>query len=151
MKYIKVLLLKFIIMTIVLWVVLGLVFGISFVDILITSIVLTAVSFLIGDLYFLPKIGNVGAAMVDFVVALAGVWALGAFLFEEPVGLGTAALVSAFGSSLGELLVHWYMKTVVTPADDREASGYYEKDLQTEFGSEIEPDTKQAGKKDPLE
>lgn len=151
MKYITSLLIKFVIMTAVLWLILGGVFGVSFGDMLITSILLTGVSFIIGDLYVLPRIGNVGAAMVDFVLALAGVWVLGSFLFEEPISLGTASLVAAFGVSIGELLVHWYMKTKVTPARERVNPGFYERDLQTEFSSEIVPDTKQGERKDPQE
>lgn len=151
MKYITSLLIKFVIMTAILWVILGGVFGVSFADIIITSIVLTGLSFIIGDLYFLPMIGNVGAAMIDFILALAGVWALGSFLYEEPISLGTASLTAAVGVAVGELLVHWYMKTKVTPADVRGNPGYYERDLQTEFSSEIEPDSKQEEKKNPQE
>lgn len=151
MKYITSLLIKFIIMTAVLWVILGGAFGVSFADILITSVVLTGLSFVIGDLYFLPMIGNVGAAMVDFVLALAGVWALGSFLFEEPVNLGTASLTAAIGVAIGELLVHWYMKTKVTSATVSQGPGYYDRNLQTEFGSEIEPDIKQDEEKNKQE
>ncbi|ASK64239.1 hypothetical protein CFK37_00335 [Virgibacillus phasianinus] len=128
-------------MTIVLWAILGGLFDVSFTNIIITSVVLTGASFIIGDLYFLPKMGNVGAAMVDFVLALAGVWALGAFLFDNAVPLGTASLLSAFGIALGELLVHWYMKKQFV-TDDTKMPGYYNRDLQTEFSSELEPDTK---------
>lgn len=145
MNYFSTLLIKFIIMTGVLWVILGLMFEIPFVDILITSLVLTGVSFIVGDLYVLPKIGNVGAAMMDFILTLAGVWALGAFLFEEPSArLGTIALVSAFGIALGEILVHWYIKTQSTGQATR--PGYYETDLQTEFSDELEPSIKKKNK-----
>lgn len=141
MNYITTLLIKFILMTGVLWVILGLMFEVPFADILITSIVLTGASFIIGDLYVLPKIGNVGAAMIDFVLALAGVWLLGSFLFDEPsVRLGTVSLVSAIGISLGELLVHWYIKKQLT--GETTTPGYYETNLQTEFSDELEPSIK---------
>lgn len=141
MKYITALLIKFILTTGVLWVILGAVFEVSFADILITSLVLTGASFIIGDLYILPKIGNVGAAMVDFILALTGVWALGSFLFEGPIQLVPASLLSAIGIALGEILVHWYMKKQFMTGQAT-MPGYYDRNLQTEFGDELEPDTR---------
>lgn len=147
MKYIPTLLVKFIIITAVLWTILGFMFEVSFANVLITSIVLTGASFIIGDLYVLPKIGNVGAAMVDFVLALGGIWMLGLFLFDEPsIRLGTISLVSAVGISLGEILVHWFMAKQLTKGD-MTISGYYDNELLTEYSDELEPDIKNKNKR----
>ncbi|ASN06454.1 YndM family protein [Virgibacillus necropolis] len=147
MKYITALVIKFILTTGVLLMILGAVFEVSFADILITSLVLTGASFIIGDLYVLPKIGNVGAAMVDFALALAGVWVLGSFLFEGPIPLGSASLLSAIGIAIGELLVHWYMKKQFMTGQAT-MPGYYDRNLQTEFSDELEPDTSKKNKRD---
>ncbi|WP_404451774.1 YndM family protein [Virgibacillus necropolis] len=147
MKYITALLIKFVLITAVLWFILGVQFEVSFANILITSLVLTGASFIIGDLYVLPKIGNIGASMVDLVLALAGVWAIGSILYAEPIPLGTASLLSAVGIAIGELLVHWYMKKQFITGEAT-MPGYYDRELQTEFSDELEPDTKKNNKKD---
>lgn len=134
-------------MTAVLWIILGGVFEVPFADILITSLVLTGASFIIGDLYVLPKIGNIGASMVDFVLALAGIWAIGSILYEGPIQLGSASLLSAIGIALGELLVHWYMKKQFITGQAT-MPGYYDRNLQTEFSDELEPETKRNHKRD---
>ncbi|HLR69287.1 YndM family protein [Virgibacillus alimentarius] len=140
MKYIAVLFMKFVLATGVLWLVLGGLEGVSFASILIISIVLTAISFIVGDLYLLPKMGNIGATMADAVLALAVVWSMGALLFTQPIGLDTVSLVSAVGIALGELLVHWYVKKQFI-SDESTIQGLYDHDLQTEYGEEIKPDT----------
>lgn len=106
--YLKPLLMKFVMITVVLWVVLSLLFGVSFADVLITSVVLTIVGY-VGDVFILPKIGNVWAAISDFVIAYAVIYFLGSFLYEQSVSLGTASFVSALVLMIGELWLHRYM------------------------------------------
>lgn len=147
MKYTPSLLIKFIIITGTLWVFLGFMFQVSFVNVLITSITLTGASFIIGDLYLLPKIGNIGAAMVDFVLAFGGIWILGSLLFDEPpIRLETISLVSAVAISLGEILVHWYINKQVAP-EHTIMSGYYDNKLLTEYSDELELDMKKKNKR----
>ncbi|UOR11425.1 DUF2512 family protein [Halobacillus amylolyticus] len=113
MKYIQALLIKFVMMTAVLWFFLGVFFGISLMDILITSIALTVVSFAIGDLLILPNIGNTTATVADMGLAFVGVWILGSFLFETPVSLGTISFFLAVAITIGEFFFHGYMKKLI--------------------------------------
>ncbi|UOQ94668.1 YndM family protein [Halobacillus shinanisalinarum] len=113
MKYIQALLIKFVMMTAVLWFFLGVFFGISFFDILITSIALTVVSYIIGDLLILPNIGNTAATVADMFLAFVGVWVLGSLLFETSVSLGTISFFLAIAITIGEFFFHGYMKKLI--------------------------------------
>ena len=139
----KSLVMKFVMTLAVLWIVLGWFYGISFTDILILSLIITGIGY-VADLYILPRAGNVFASALDFGLALLIVWFLGAYLFEDPVPLATAAILSAIALTIGELFFHRYMERLrgndtgdtMTMEDQR---GYYNRtDLQTEFGKEFD-------------
>lgn len=127
-------------MTVALWIVLGLMFDVNFGSILATSIILTIVSFLLGDLYVLPKYENTVATMADFGLAFAGVWAIGYFLYDQPISLRFAALLSALLISIGEIFFHRYLanRVMVTGSMPRKhADPVTTGNLRTEFGSEL--------------
>ena len=137
---IKALIWKFIMVTVVLWVVLGL-FGVSFGDILLTSIVLTGVSY-IGDRIVLPRVGNVSATLADLVLSFVVIWLLGSFLYEEPIQLVAASLTSAIIITAGEFLFHLYLQKQAPPDEkpqqEEKINVYQKNNMQTEFGSEVE-------------
>ncbi|MCZ8541677.1 YndM family protein [Psychrobacillus psychrodurans] len=139
--YMKALFMKFLMITAVLWVVLSLIYEVSFTDVVITSVVLTAVGY-VGDVFILPKIGNVWAAISDFVIAYAIIYFLGSYIYEQPLALGTAAFISALILMVGELLLHRYMHTNIfepRKSNPNEKVGYYNRtNLQTEFAEEVE-------------
>src|SRR5690625_776731 len=95
MRYAIALLIKFIMSTALLSIILGGFYGISFANILTVSILLTGISFIIGDLYVLPRFENISAAVVDFGLSFIGVWLLGYLLFIQPINLGVEAFISS--------------------------------------------------------
>jgi len=137
----KAFLIKWIMVLAVLWIVLGWFFGVSFTDILITSVVLTVIGY-VGDAFILPRVGNVFAAITDFVLAYAVVWMMGNMLIEEPIALGTASFISALIITVGELFFHRFMGNHVIDketTDPHDKKGYYQQgNLQTEFGEDID-------------
>ncbi|WP_082676347.1 YndM family protein [Shouchella shacheensis] len=139
MRYISALIIKVILMTAILWIVLGGVFNVSMAGVLTITVVLTALSFILGDLYVLPKYGNMAAITVDFGLALAGIWVLGALLFGSTELFGEAALTAAAMISVGEWFLHRYMKTHVfkNEPSSTEKERFPRYQLQTEFGSEM--------------
>ncbi|SES30858.1 Protein of unknown function [Psychrobacillus sp. OK032] len=141
--HVKAFLMKFVLTTAVLWVILGLFFDVNFTDVLITSVVITVVGF-IGDLFVLPRIGNVLAAITDFVLAMVVVWVLGSNIFEVPIPLGTASFVSALALMMEELFFHRYMAShIFEPKikNPENKTGYYQRtNLQTEFAQEVDVD-----------
>lgn len=150
----KAFLMKFVMTIVALWIILGFFYDVNFTDILITSTVLVVVGF-IGDMFILPRIGNVLAAIVDFFLALVVVWLLGAIIFDGPIGLGTASFISALAIMMGELFLHRYMDSHIfepRKKNPEEKAGYYQRTaLQTEFAEEVDIDklsekTKEKGK-----
>lgn len=109
MKYLVGLGIKFGMMLAVIWIVLGGFFEVAFSDVLAISAILTVVSFL-GDVFILPGIKNVTAAIADFFLAWAGVWAIGSFFIEQQIALGTASFIAALILTVGEIFFHMYMR-----------------------------------------
>lgn len=130
--------------TAVLWIVLSLFYDVSFTDVLITSVVLSVVGY-VGDVFLLPIIGNVWAAIGDFVIAYAVIYFLGSYIYEQPIALGTASFISALILMVGELLLHRYMHTNIfepRKSNPFEKAGYYNRtNLQTEFAEEVDIDS----------
>lgn len=139
--YIKSLLIKLIMTIVVLWVVLGWVYGVSFTDVLITSVILTGVAF-IGDVYILPRIGNVFTSIADFGLALVVIWLVGSYLFEQPIPLWSAAFLSALLIMMGELFFHRYIESNIIEkqiSNPKDKKGYFQRtNLQTEFGEDMD-------------
>ena len=126
--------------TVVLWIVLGL-YGVGLGTILTTSVLITGVSFIVGDIFILPRFGNTVATVADFGLTLAMIWLVNTYLFEPFVGLGTASLISAFVIALGEIFFHLYMQSQVFKNEElwsKENEGLNQRDMLTEFGSEVD-------------
>lgn len=109
MQYTKAFFIKLAMTIVMLWIVLGLFFGVSFGNILLIGAILTIVAFL-GDVFVLPKVGNITAAAGDFLLAFFSVWALGAILFGQSLAVFSAAFLSALFIGAGELFYHRYFK-----------------------------------------
>ena len=121
--------------TAVIWIVLGY-YGVELLNIFITSIALTVLGF-IGDIFLMPKIGNMLATFGDFILALAVVWLIGTYLFDPSVPAGRAAFIISLILIIGEMYLHQYIKLhifeprVTNPSDK---AGYYqETNTQLEF------------------
>ncbi|PFJ17613.1 hypothetical protein COD67_17610 [Bacillus cereus] len=76
MKHIVALLIKYIAITAVLLIILGIFQGISIPRVLLISLFLTGATYLIGDLFILPKYRNPIATIADFGLSFFGVWLL---------------------------------------------------------------------------
>ncbi|WP_077328381.1 YndM family protein [Virgibacillus siamensis] len=141
MDHVKALIIKFIMCTAVLWIVLGAFYGVGFGDILMLSVLLTAVSYIVGDLLLLPRFENWGATLVDLGLTFLGIWFLGPLLFEENIPLGTAAIFSAIVIAVGEYFFHKYMEKEVLDDWDQfvtdEDRDVERAKVQTEFSEEL--------------
>ncbi|MFD1415096.1 YndM family protein [Oceanobacillus jeddahense] len=136
MKYISAFLIKFVFTTGILWITLGMIFNISFSNLLLTSLILTAVAFA-GDMLILPRIGNVAAAVGDFALAYVGIWGIGSFLFEGVFSVDAAALIAAFLISISELFYHRYLRNFVFDHVDKKESHFNPDNMQTEISEEF--------------
>ncbi|MCY8976727.1 DUF2512 family protein [Bacillus atrophaeus] len=111
MVHVKALAIKGIMTIIVLYLVLGLGFNFTFGDTLLMTIVLGVISYLLGDLYVLPKWNNMIATVADFGLAFLVVWLMGMPLSMglSPGMLALAALFAAIVMAIGEYFFHFYM------------------------------------------
>ncbi|GAA0591014.1 YndM family protein [Virgibacillus siamensis] len=141
MDHVKALIIKFIMCTAVLWLVLGAFYGVEFGNILMLSVLLTVISYIIGDLFLLPRFENWGATLADLGITFVGIWFLGPLLFEENLQIGTAAVITAIIIAVGEYFFHKYMEREVLDDRDRfvtdEERDVEQSKLQTEFSEEI--------------
>lgn len=142
MEHIKALLIKFVLCTAMLFVVLGLFFGVDFGEVLTISVVLTGASYFIGDLWILPKYGNVSATIADFGLAFIVLMLLGGAIIDDAIPLFAASLISAAAIAIGEAFFHNYMANqVLTNANNnnnRQAGNYKDTDLRTEAAEETD-------------
>lgn len=139
MKFIGPLLIKYSVTTAILWIVLGLYFNVTFIDILATSSILTALAYL-GDIFILPIIGRTAALIVDFALTWVVVWSIGNAIFQGPISLGTAAFISAIATTVGEFFFHRYLNNQVFRNNRRNENKiiyFPRRNFQTEFSSEI--------------
>jgi hypothetical protein len=137
MNSIRALIIKFIMITAIVWIIFGL-YGFTFGDILVSSVLLTGVSYIVGDRIILPRFGNVAATVADFGLVFIMLWFLGSYLFEPVDGLGTASFIAAVIIGIGEALFHRYLEREV-PDDITIPEEYdFRRSMLTEFGSEEE-------------
>lgn len=111
MKYAIPLLIKFILITFGIGVVLWM-FGMSFANILYLSALTTVLS-LIGDLFILPRYGNVAATIADFGIVFFVVLFGSAFLLGSVDRVGWAAITPAILIALTEAFLHKYLRKQV--------------------------------------
>ncbi|GGE26287.1 membrane protein [Pullulanibacillus camelliae] len=109
LKHFAPLLIKFIMVFAVLYVVAGLFYEWSFSSVLWTSIVLTVVAYLIGDLWILSTAGNVMATLIDFILGLSILWILGNVFLDRAVSMVREPMISALIIAAGEWLFHKYL------------------------------------------
>nr|WP_198044747.1 YndM family protein [Lysinibacillus timonensis] len=140
MKYTKAFFIKLVMTIGVLWVVLGLFFNVSFGDIFVIGTVLTLIAF-VGDMFLLPKMGNVLAAVTDLALAFLIVWALGGYLFDDNISLLSAAFLASLFIWGGELYYHRYLRDhVFTNVEQTANFTPVNRQLQTEFSEEFDKD-----------
>jgi len=147
MKHVSALIIKFIISSVLL-IMLALFDTVDITEILLMSLILTAVGYVIGDMIVLPRYGNLTACITDFFVYFGGIWVLTQIMVEGVYPFILFAGFTAFFIALSESLFHLYMENRVFPdngGDDKDqfSSGRY----QTEFAEEKDVDRSRKDKK----
>src|SRR5690625_3530993 len=125
----------------ILWVIMGGFYGIGFGHILLLNILITGVSFILGDLYVLPKFENWGATIADFFLVLATVWLYGTYVIPQLFPVLSVAALSALLIGVGEYFIHKYVDRLLLHQEVRtvDRRNISTSELQTEFGEEIDP------------
>lgn len=138
MRHLKGIALKLIATIPLLYVILGVLYDMSFRNVLLISLVLGIVSYIIGDLFILPKTNNLIATAADFGLALLVIW-----FMSENLAYGdnifTMSLIAALGVTLFELLFHMYMANNVLNGDRSNQKEKVRLQYQTEASDELTP------------
>lgn len=106
-------LIKFVAIAIILVIALPLISTMNIIQSLITAVVLTALAYVIGDLYILPRTNNTYASIADAGTAFVVIWFMNFILTGAPINLiGLLALAVIIG--VAEYFFHKYaIDTVV--------------------------------------
>ncbi|WP_445614050.1 YndM family protein [Geobacillus sp. YF-1] len=110
MRHLLALTLKYLLTATVMFAILPLFLRISSAEILSFSLWLTLAAYALGDLYLLPRLGNVSATIADFGFVFVAVWiGVGAFYDTGGGAVVNAAFFAALLAAFGELLLHAYV------------------------------------------
>ncbi|QOY35052.1 YndM family protein [Anaerobacillus isosaccharinicus] len=139
MKHFKILLLKFVVSIVVFWISIGLFFGATLVEIISFALLVTVVSYLIGDQILLPRIGNRNSVVVDFFLTYLLVWVFGGGLLHSYLMVAWGSIISATLIAGSEVFVHSYILKNVKPVV-RENQRSFNQSFAFELAEEQDPD-----------
>jgi hypothetical protein len=137
-KHLNVLLLKFVASLVVFWISLDLFFDATFVDILSFSLLITVISYFVGDQILLPRIGKLNVLITDFFLTYLVVWIFGGILFESYLQVAWGSIISALLIAGSEVFVHTYIVRNITP-EVRETRHAFNQTFAYEFAEEQDP------------
>ncbi|MEC1260282.1 DUF2512 family protein [Bacillus swezeyi] len=109
MEHVKALAIKGAMTIVILYLVLGLGSGFHFEHTLFITLVLGAVSYLLGDLFILPKTNNITATLADLGVAFLTIWLMSLAMGTTADTAALAAFFAAAAMAAGEYIFHFYL------------------------------------------
>ncbi|WEG10818.1 YndM family protein [Pullulanibacillus sp. KACC 23026] len=109
MKSLMIMLLKLVVCLIAFTVGLDLFFRATITEIVSFSILVTIVSYLIGDRILLPIFGNATATIIDFFIAYGVVWLFGGLVLNSYLQIAWGSVISAVIITVGEVFLHYYL------------------------------------------
>ncbi|WP_026582768.1 YndM family protein [Bacillus sp. J33] len=101
---------------------LDLFFDAAFADIVSFSLLVTIMSYLLGDRIILPRLGNRNALISDFFLVYASVWVFGSVLLNSYLQIAWGSFIAAGIITLAEVFVHTYMLNRMEIAQDNRRS-----------------------------
>jgi hypothetical protein len=109
MKHTIILLLKFVSCYLAFSIGLDLFFNADSIEIATFSLLLTIVSYLVGDRILLSRIGNGNTLVADFFLAYVSVWIFGPTVLNSYLQIAWGSIISAFIITGAEALIHMYI------------------------------------------
>lgn len=106
MNHFTALLLKLVTAVIAYAIALDLFFDATWVDVITFSLLVTILSYLIGDMILLPIIGNTKALIADFLLSYMVVWIFGSVLLNNYIQIGWGSIISAILITVSEIFIH---------------------------------------------
>jgi hypothetical protein len=137
MKHLRAIAIKFIASLAILYIILGAMYDMSFTNVFLISLVLGIASYIIGDLFLLPKTNNTIATIADFGLAFMIIWIVGESLTYGD-SLLIPSLISAAGIAVFEYFFHKYVSSsVLEEGGEQYQNPNYR--YQTEASEELYP------------
>jgi hypothetical protein len=139
MKHVIPLALKFILWSAVLLSIFA-IFNVPFLLILFIALATTVVSYVLGDLFVLPRFGNFIAVIADLPLSFAIVWLFSYFLIEPTINMAYASFFSALAIAAIEAFFHVFMQNrVLDGTVEKEVPRWFDQGRwATEFAEEYE-------------
>lgn len=140
MRHFKAIGIKFIVISIVLFSLLSIFDRAATIpEILLISVLVTGAAYVLGDLFILPRFGNIAALIADFVLVLALLYGLNVVIIGTVDDILISSTFAAFVITASEAMFHVYMKEKVLPnKGDKlgQRTNITANRLQTEFAQE---------------
>lgn len=140
MDHIKALGIKFIVISVTVFSLFGIFYDATLSNLFWISLLVTGISYLIGDLFILRKFGNITASIADFPLAFLSLWVLGSLFLAEGIPIVTISVLAAFFITCCEPFIHGYIENRFADGDEREDLRSLNQ-LQTEFSEETNEHT----------
>lgn len=138
MKHLNVLLIKFVASIFIFWISLGLLFNATFAEIISFSLLVTIISYFIGDQIILPRIGKKNTVVIDFFLTYIIVWVFGGVFFRSYLMIGWGSIISATLFAGSEVFVHSYIVKNIKPiVEEKQRS--FNQSFAFEFAEEQDP------------
>lgn len=139
MKHVKLLAVKCIASLIALYLILGVGYDMSFGNVFLTTLVLGAISYIVGDMMILPKTNNFVASIADFGLAYIVIYFMSDALTEGG-NLVIASLIASIGVTVIEIFFHNYVEANLDFNEDQHVQRPSQAKFQTETAEELYPE-----------
>jgi hypothetical protein len=105
------------------------------------SILVTIVSYFIGDKIILPRVGNRAATVIDFFTVYAIVWIFGNVLLHSYEQIAWGSIIAASLIGLSEVFVHLYIQGRDNQIKVTENEKHIPRTPKLAFGTEFAEET----------
>ncbi|MGS2776524.1 YndM family protein [Robertmurraya sp. GLU-23] len=133
----KIILLKFIVCTIIFTIAFDLFFEARVSEVLSFSILVTMVSYFIGDKIILPRVGNRAAVVIDFFTVYTFVWIFGNILLHSYEQIAWGSIIAATLVGISEVFVHLFLLGRLEPLTPTERKIPLRTSQKLAFGTEF--------------
>ncbi|MED5047091.1 YndM family protein [Bacillus siamensis] len=125
-----------------LYIVLDLMYQVTFLNVLFITLILSLVTYFLGDCMILPRTSNFTAVAADFGISFIILWIFLMNIGGFNVSPAAASVISAFCLSVFEAFFHRYLQQFVLPEDYQGETGTDSTQLryQTEASEELMPE-----------
>lgn len=140
MDHVKALGIKFIAIAVTIFSIFGIFYDATLINLFWISLLVTGISYLIGDMFILRRFGNITASISDLGLSFLLLWGLGNLFIENGMPIVYASLLTAFFITCCEPFIHGYIVENFSDPPEPHERAHTPNILQTEFGKDTTTD-----------